>query len=351
MSEQHRHRTARRSHRTRRVLIGVGVVIVLAVAALIVIPRLGKKDDNGTPPVSYSSTPSTARQSYDVRGGPPVPKTGAYVGAWVVPKPFSQPGRVDSVERFERSIGAQLRFVHLYRKWDQAVGTESDLAFAERGSYLLLSWATPDLNTVVNGSQDKLIAERARQIKALPTQVFLEIRWEMDRPNLRSLVHSPATYIAAWKHIQAIFAEQGVHNVAWTWCPTAGGFDNGTANAYYPGDSAVDWICADIYPKTPWVKGKYEPFPTLAQAFMTWAAGHPTKPIIVGEYGVGVSYGARRAQWITEAAQYFVAHPQIKAVGWFDEAKDDVAYNDLTLTDSASLAAYSKFAQTPYFKP
>src|ERR671935_1313306 len=112
--------------------------------------------------------------------GPPVPSAGAYLGAWVQPEPFSQVGRVQSVERFESAISAQLRIVHLYRRWDQPFGTASDLAFARRGSYLLLSWATPDLTEVISGSQDRLIDQRAAQIAALPTKVFLEVQWEMD---------------------------------------------------------------------------------------------------------------------------------------------------------------------------
>ncbi|MGI8879711.1 MAG: endoglucanase [Jatrophihabitans sp.] len=265
---------------------------------------------------------------------------------------FSQPGRVDALQNFESEIGAQLRVVHLYRTWEQPVGTPSDLTFAERGSFLIISWATPDLTKVLDGSQDALIAERATQIRALPTGVFLEIRWEMDRANLRSVVHNPATYIAAWKHIRAIFAANHVGNVAWTWCPTAGGFANGTAGAYYPGDDAVDWICADVYPTTPWIKGKYESFPSLAQAFMTWAAGHPNKPIMIGEFGVGTSYGADRARWITEACEYVMSHPGIKAVAWFDQTdpKDPVYYR-FALTDASSLRAFSAIAQDPYFRP
>jgi hypothetical protein len=270
----------------------------------------------------------------------------------VLPEPFSQSGRVASVRRFEARIGTRLRLVHLYRRWADPIGTPSDLAFARRGSYLQISWPTPDLKLVVNGSQDKLIAQRARQIRALPTEVLLQIRWEMDRPNLRNVIHGPTMFIAAWKHIQAIFVKQHVTNVGWAWCPTASGFGNGTAQRYYPGDDAVDWICTDVYPVKPWIKGKYESFPVLAQAFMAWAATHPTKPILIGEMGVGVTYGARRPKWIREAQRYITANPQIKAISWFDETKpNSPAYYDLALRDRPSLAAFASLATNPYFKP
>ena len=284
--------------------------------------------------------------------GPPVPASGAYLGAWVQPQPFSQVGRVQSVERFESAISTQLRIVHLYRKWEQPVGTASDLAFARRGTYFLLSWATPDLSKVISGSQDRLISERAAQIAALPTKAFLEIQWEMDRPNLARVVHNPKTYIAAWNHIQSIFAARHVTNVAWTWCPTAAGFDNGTAPAYYPGDDAVDWICADIYPKTPWVANDYETFPTLAKAFMAWASHRP-KPVIIGEFAAATSYGDRRPDWITAAALYIQAHPQIKAAAWFDQTRpEDPAYYHFALEgDAGSLEAFGALAGSSYFQP
>jgi hypothetical protein len=338
--------------------VAVALALVLAVGASVLGPRLrhdSKRDDANTSTVATSPSatgPTWSAQTFDTSGGPPVPTNGAYVGAWVFPEPFDQRGRVSAVRRFESQIGTRLRLVHIYRSWTDPIGTSSDLAFAKRGSYLQISWATPDLKLVTDGSQDKLIAQRARQIKALPTKVLLQIRWEMDRPNLRHVIHDPATFIAAWHHIRAIFIKQHVTNVGWTWCPTAAGFADGTAQTFYPGDGEVDWICADVYPVEPWIKGKYESFPMLAQAFLTWAAAHPTKPILIGEMGVSVTYGARRPRWISEAQQYISTHPQIKGISWFDENKpDSPAYYALALHDPPSLAAFASLAQNPYFQP
>jgi hypothetical protein len=321
-------------------LVGSGVVATNALRT------------HSTTPRGASSERSTIIPLPADLPGPPVPGSGAYLGAWVQPEPFSQTGRTQSVERFESAIGTQLRIVHLYRKWNQPVGTPSDLAFARRGSYLLISWATPDLSTVVSGSQDALIDQRAGQIAALPTKVFLEVRWEMDRPNLAGLVHNPKTYKAAWSRIRSIFAARHVGNVAWTWCPTAAGFDRGTAGAYYPGDSSVDWICADVYPKTPWNANDYESFPVLADAFVAWASRHP-RPIIIGEFAAPASYGDGRPDWIAAAAKYIKAHPQIKAAAWFDQTRpaDPVYYHFALQGDGPSLQAFAAIACSSYFRP
>ncbi len=138
--------------------------------------------------------------------------------------------------------------MHTYLTWQARFPTPSALAFLNQGSMLLISWAGTDTRQIMSGADDSWIRTRARQIKALGKPVFLEWRWEMDRPNLRSEVHSGAEYVAAWDHIRAIFAAVGVHNAAWVWCPTANGFSDGQAAAFYPGSDEVDWICADAYP-------------------------------------------------------------------------------------------------------
>jgi Glycosyl hydrolase family 26 len=286
-----------------------------------------------------------------VTEGPPVPRTGAYLGAWVEPDPFSQPGRVATFERFEDALGRPLKIVHLYRRWGQPIGTASDRIFAARGKYLLLSWAIPDTVQVASGRLDGQIATAAREIAALPTQVFLEPRWEMDRPNLRSTMHSPADYIAAWRHIRAVFARVGVDNLAWTWCPTAHGFADGTAPNFYPGDAEVDWVCADVYPTRPWVADSYESFSSLASPFMTWASQHD-KPVIIGEFAAPITYGAERARWIRDAGAYIEAHPRVKAALWFEQSDQHSAPDSrfALVGDPTALRAFAALGRDRWFR-
>lgn len=279
-----------------------------------------------------------------------MPERGVYVGASVLPRHYTESGRISSVRRFEKAIGRPLALVHVYVRWQDEVGTASELAYARSGKYLLISWAIPDTKRIASGALDRHIARTARQIAALPTKVFLEVRWEMDRPNLTGTVHGPTDYVAAWDHIRAIFAEQHVDNAAWVWCPTGRGFDEGRAAAYYPGDAEVDWVCADIYPTKPWRADLYQSFPDLAAKFMSWAARRP-KPIMIGEFGIGRSYGVRRSRWITGAGAYIKAHPQIKAIAWFEHSRpSEPAYYRWALEgDPPALRAFSTLVHDPYF--
>ena len=142
----------------------------------------------------------------------------------------------------------------------------------------------------------------------------------MDRPGLRDSIGGPANYIAAWKHIRAIFAEVGVHNAAWVWCPTAIGFQLGRAAAYYPGDDQVDWTCVDAYPGKEFI-----PMSTLLAPFLKWAANHP-KPIMIGEYGVPRNGSPqRRAQWLTGGSRHLPSQPADRS-GELFRRKPEVAW-------------------------
>jgi beta-mannanase len=214
---------------------------------------------------------------------------------------------------------------------------------------LLISWAGTDTRQIVSGADDSWIRTRARQIKALGKPVFLEWRWEMDRPNLRSQVHSGAEYVAAWDHIRAIFAAAGVQNAAWVWCPTANGFSDGQAAAFYPGNDEVDWICADAYP----AYGSTASFASTVTAFLGWAS-HYAKPLMIGEFGVPESDGAsQRAQWLHAAQQVVMADRQIKALLYFDAnpAGQGPQGSYSLAGDAAALSAFRAIAAQPYFNP
>ena len=160
--------------------------------------------------------------------------------------------------------------MHAYLTWQAKFPTTSDMVAVSQGSTLLVSWTGTDSSAVSSGLGRRRPPACA-QIKALGKPIFLEWRWEMDRPNLRAVVGTPAEFIAAWKHVRAIFAQQHVRNVAWMWCPTAKGFvPGGDAAAYYPGNDEVDWVCADAYPGF----GPYRSFADIGRS--PSSAGHRT---------------------------------------------------------------------------
>jgi hypothetical protein len=284
------------------------------------------------------------------RHAPPIPAHGAYFGAWVRQGAYTQPNQVAALDLLQGQIGRRLDIVHTYLTWQGPFPTPSNQVALSQGSTLLISWTGTASAAVNSGRADRLIRQRARQIKALHRPVFLEWRWEMDRPNLRAVVGTPAEFIAAWRHVRAIFARQHVGNAAWVWCPTAKGFGpGGSAAAYYPGENQVDWVCSDVYPGP----GPYRSFADAARPFLMWASHH-RKPVMIGEFGVPQRYSpAQRAQWLRAAAQTIRSDAQVKALVYFDADASGVALaNSMAIAPgTAPMQAFRQIADSPYFNP
>jgi len=340
------------SKRTR--ISAVVAVLALGLGGGAITVSLLAHDGNANPGTSApastatasSRTPSaTATSTAD--HGPRPPATGAWVGAWVKPSVPTQTGRVSAVTGFEHQIGRPLAVAHTFHKWNDDFPSPADIQLAQ-GRVLMISWAGEDTRVIQSGRYDALIRARAEAIKAWGVPVLLRFRWEMNRPNLGALVWSPADYIAAWKHVRAIFSSVGASNAAWVWCPIATDFDATNGAAFYPGDDQVDWLCTDVYPGP-----DYASFSTVAAQFLSFAAGHPTKPIIIGEFGAENTQPTKRSQWISDAAAFVATQPQIKAWVYFEaQSVENGVSRDFTLSGTKGpMQAFTSMAAEPYFNP
>lgn len=298
--------------RARRAVLAAVAALVLIVAVVVVTVTLTHRSPGASKPVPLPTTLPTNPATALV---PIVPRSGVYLGAWVAPTVKTQDGRIQAFDAVQTQLGHPLAIAHTYRTFTDPIGTASDRALAA-DHYLLISWSADDTLRIVSGVDDAIIAAHARQIAALHRPVFLRFRWEMDRADLAPQIHSPADFIAAWRHVRAIFAQQHVDNVSWVWCPTAYGFDSGRAQKYYPGDEEVDWVCADGYAFAD-SDGVPRTFASVMGSFFKWAARHP-KPIMIAEFGVDTGFGAQRGPWIAAVAQTLAKQPNLKALVYFD---------------------------------
>lgn len=322
----------------------VVALVVAAVATLAATDRLPGTEPE-VPAVRHTADPGPRMESHG-----PKPPRGVWMGAWVKPTgPETQQSLVSTFVEYEKSVGRRLDLPHLYRPWESPFPRGAEFTFLRHGYQVLVSWGGTDTRSIVAGQYDDLIRARARAVKRLDKPIMLMWRGEMDRPNLQAEIWSPADYIAAWRHIRTIFDEEGARNIGWVWCPTAKGFTEGRAQAYYPGDNQVDWLCADVYPE----EGDDPPFSEVSAAFLKWAKGHD-KPIVIGEYGADRRDAHAQAAWIRGAWRTIKAHPQIHAATYFDE--DDVdknghLYKYSVRGNPAALSAFGRVLADPYFNP
>ncbi len=277
-----------------------------------------------------------------------VPRHGVYLGAYVQPETDTPSGFIGAVQSFQAQTGRSLRLVHVYSQWQKPFPDALDQYVVDNGKVLLLTWGgSPDTKAIITGRDDALIRARAEQIKALHRPILLEFRHEMDRPNLQWTIHGPADYIAAWDHIRKIFTQVGATNASWVWCPTGYGFQFDRAQAFYPGNSEVDWVCADVYANSP-----VQSLQAAAAPFLAWAR-HTGKPVILGEFGVNGSPSQWPA-WLKEAAQLARSDRQIRAMAYFDANGDNSQGHPFSywLGDHPSaLTAFSRLLGEPFFRP
>jgi hypothetical protein len=309
-----------------------------------------KKDVVKPPAPDLSAAPAAIAVNRGPFAAGPVqaPRHGALVGAWIKPDALTHVGRLAAVDSLQADLGRRLSIVNTYRRFEQMVGTPSDKEFLARGATLMVSWATGDNRSILDGEHDELIRKQAKAVRRIKAPVLLRMRWEMDRPNLRATMWSGADYIAAWKYVRKIFEEERATNVSWVWCPTAEGFIRGDAPAFYPGDDQVDWTCVDVY-----AGEKFEPIGDLMGPFLTWAAQHP-KPIVIGEFGVAKAWGsAGRAAWLKDAGRTFKVNPQIKAIAYFEsDPEGNGPTKQFQLTgDKAAFQEFHRLVRDPYFNP
>ncbi|WP_432831722.1 glycoside hydrolase family 26 protein [Dactylosporangium sp. CA-092794] len=344
----------------KRIVLTIAVVVVTVAAAAAVTLTVLDRGRKAQPPTAgpsstvdtSASPPAIARSEGPFEAGPVAPpRSGSYLGAWVRPESLTESGRVSAMTAWEHSLGRKMAIVNTYRRFDENFFNDSDRQFAARGSTLMLSWAGGDTRLITMGRYDELIRERARELKAFGHPVLLRYRWEMDRPNLRAQMWSGADYIAAWKYVRDVFRQEGATNASWVWCPTAEGFAGGVAAGFYPGDDQVDWTCVDVYAGT-----KYDTIGNLMRPFLEFCARHPSKPVMVGEFGIARSWGTRqRAAWLADASATFKANPQVRAVLYFESDPTDNKgpTNQFMVSDDPDvLAAFrGSLAQDAYYKP
>ena len=244
----------------------------------------------------------------------------------------------------EAALGRKADIDHWYEPWGDTFPTWRQPWDFANGRIPMISWGKESTATILSGADDAYIAARADGVKALGKPVFLRWFWEMDGTKNLALSGSPEAYIAAWHHIHDIFSARGATNVAWVWCPNASSFKSGTAQPYYPGDDAVDWICADGY--NFWPDGSYREFADIFSSFYAWGSQHP-KPLMIGEYGDMQAGPGQRAAWIDAAhAALEEQYPRILAAVYFHSN----GFHDWTFeAEPDALDAMRRMAQDPYF--
>lgn len=221
--------------------------------------------------------------------------------------PFSDSSVSDFVARVESVTGPDSL---LYLDWNLASTT------AENGGITT--------KNIASGALDGYIRQYARDLKGFGNPVLIRLFggefngswWYGQSPRANPALR-PADFVSAWRRVVDIFRQVGAANVSFAWIAnvypsTPVRWVDPDIAAYYPGDTYVDWIGADI-----------EDFsaPTWLDPIYAFATSH-AKPFFVAEFGLRFDGStltpAQDQAWLGAMFDYFESHPDIKAINYFN---------------------------------
>jgi len=162
-----------------------------------------------------------------VAGGITAPATNAVspphvlFGAWV--QQGSAPTHADAVRALEARLGFTLGVDNHYRPWTNTFWRDEQDDIAS-GRTPMVSWTARGTTAaaIASGSQDATIARVADAVKALKSRVLVRFAYEMDQPKSGPrYLGSPSDFIAAWRHVYAVFQARGATNAKFVWAPIA----------------------------------------------------------------------------------------------------------------------------------
>lgn len=253
----------------------------------------------------------------------------------------------ESIVNLEDSLRTTFPLIHIYTAWGSKPEEEFPAlqvkSIIELGSIPVITWEPwltdfdPDkypqlrkleerdkggLADIANGKYDFYISKWAEAAGRIPSQLFLRVGHEMNDPYRYPWGPQNNTakdFIAAWKHIREVFRKQKVTNVIWVWSPhpAYGYFD-----AYYPGDSLVDYI--GVSALNYGTVASWSKWWTFRDIFGNYYKDfvHFRKPIMITEFG-SLAVGGNRSQWFSDALVNMPQnYPNIKAIIFFHYSDD-----------------------------
>ena len=197
-----------------------------------------------------------------------------FVGVSINP-PITQYG-----SSFASATGVRPAVVEFYDAFGQPFAQNEAAQAASLGAMPLIQ-LDPHVSVaaIADGQYDSYLRHYAGAVKSFGCQIALSFGHEMNGdwypwglPRT-----SPATFIAAWRHIHHIFATEHVRNVIWSWDPDHAGT---AASEWWPGANYVNWIGLDGYLRPG------ETFQRMFDKQLTDIRSFTSKPVYLAETAV-----------------------------------------------------------------
>jgi hypothetical protein len=244
--------------------------VLLALAALaFAIPRI--ISTHGPPPVAHGSLP---------------PVLSSYLGVFEE----GAPPAYQPLQGFGRAAGRAPNLVGYFSGWAEPF----DLAFARSVSahgailFVQIDPTYASISAIAAGDYDSYLRSYALSVRSFGKPVVIGFGHEVNGDWYPWSRVSPATFIAAWRHIVTLFCSAGARNVTWLWTINAEGRTGMRPDSRrWPGADYVTWVGIDGF--------YYRASDTFRNIFATTIqqvrSFSGDKPILLSETGIGPAAG------------------------------------------------------------
>jgi mannan endo-1,4-beta-mannosidase len=247
---------------------------------------------------------------------------GSYLGVFEADAPPSY----GPIDEFARAAGKEPNLLLFYSGWTQPFPVSIADTMHRRGLTPLVQIdpTLASVSAIASGSYDEYLRQYADSVHDYGHAVVIGFGQEMNAKwfSWGYTRTSPATFVAAWRHIVTLFREQGDDNVTWLWTIQADQQNTGPIQSWWPGKDFVTWVGIDGYYNNPADTFTNVFVPTINQVRQL-----TPKPILLSETAV-----ARKANQYTSILNLFNGMARYGTLGlvWFDKDQTHqiVSYGD-----------------------
>lgn len=246
-------------------------------------------------------------------------KLSSYLGVY---EPGSPPA-FRPVAEFSAMAGHQPNLVGYYSGWAEPFNISFADLMHKHGAtpFVQIDPLFASMSGIAAGTYDDYLRSYADSVRSFGHPVVIGFAHEMNGSWYPWGYHhvQPATFVAAWRHIVALFASQGALNVTWLWTINDDRPGTGPIKAWWPGQRYVTWVGIDGY-----YYGPSETFFSIFGKTIAQVRAFTGRPVLLSEVAVGPDAGQAR-----KIPDLFAGMREYGTLGlvWFDIAQHQGTYH------------------------
>jgi Glycosyl hydrolase family 26 len=252
------------------------------------------------------------------------------------------PGTYTGISQFAGQIGVQPNIVSYYGDWLKPFQGSFARQAVQHGAVPLVEMdpTNVSLADIAAGHYDSYLHDFGTAVKSFGSPVVISFGHEMNGnwSSWGNTHTSPATFVAAWRHIVTTVRQAGAQNVTWLW--TVNIVDSNQRVPipdpadWWPGRSYVNWVGVDGY-----YYNSSTQFSSLFGPTLVDVRKLTSDPILIAETGAERSAG--------QAAKISDLFAGVRTYGllgfiWFDE---DTEGHSWSITSPSAFGAYQRDAR------